>query len=323
VARSGVELLVGRYRNMVRPCVQRYRHDPGPVPAPSLHAAGDSCHSRGLFRGRRVPGLATARHANRAASNTGRKVPSGRSRSPLSLPASCAGTCRLSVAQQMGGCPGRSRRPGQRKPLRPDLAPGPRRSHAAGRDRRPAGAPPLRSASCRAVVVAGLRRPARRSRCPGRAQVRVLFTIYAHCIPGCDQIASQHVEQALRPSQWPRAGPQEPAWTPGIPSVMRPCHSWTQRDTAGPETSAQIRLHVCDLRKYRPGRPAPRITAADSRSWALRSPKPLTRPDLPHNNRERSTEPLLSALEPLTQLRVNGSELVFAGGRCWVRTNVG
>ncbi len=74
--------------------------------------------------------------------------------------------------------------------------------------------------------------------------VRVLLTIYAHCIPGCDQIASQHIEQALRPSHWPPSGPQEPAQTPGIPSVMRPCHSWTQRDTAGPETSAQIRLHV-------------------------------------------------------------------------------
>ena len=32
---------------------------------------------------------------------------------------------------------------------------------------------------------------------------------------------SQHIEQALRPSQWPPAGPQEPARTPGILSVMR------------------------------------------------------------------------------------------------------
>jgi hypothetical protein len=113
--------------------------------------------------------------------------------------------------------------------------------------------------------------------------VRVLLTIYAHGMPGCDQIASQHIEQAFRPSHWPPAGPQEPAQTPGIPSVMRPCHSWTQRDTAGPDTSAPIRLHVYDLRKYRPGRPTPRITAPDSRSQALRSPKPLNRPDLAHN----------------------------------------
>ena len=39
--------------------------------------------------------------------------------------------------------------------------------------------------------------------------VRVLLTCYAHCIPGCDQIASQQIEQALGPSQWPHAGPQE------------------------------------------------------------------------------------------------------------------
>jgi hypothetical protein len=70
--------------------------------------------------------------------------------------------------------------------------------------------------------------------------VRVLLTIYAHCMPGCDQIGSLHIEQALRPSPWPPAGPQQSAQTSGIPSVMRPCHSWTQWDTAGPETSAQI-----------------------------------------------------------------------------------
>jgi hypothetical protein len=32
---------------------------------------------------------------------------------------------------------------------------------------------------------------------------RVPFTIYADCMPGCDQIASQHIEEALNPSQWP------------------------------------------------------------------------------------------------------------------------
>src|SRR6266571_2507449 len=52
----------------------------------------------------RVPGLVTAPHANSAASNTARKAPSGRSRSPRSLPASCAGTCGPSDAPKMGGC---------------------------------------------------------------------------------------------------------------------------------------------------------------------------------------------------------------------------
>src|ERR1700730_4607958 len=113
--------------------------------------------------------------------------------------------------------------------------------------------------------------------------VRVLLTIYAHCIPGCDQIASQHIEQALRPSQWPPAGPRKSAPTPKIPSVMRPCHSWTEWDTAGPETSAQIRLHACELRKYRPMRPVPWIAAPDGRSRAPFLHKPLTRPDLAHN----------------------------------------
>ena len=37
----------------------------------------------------------------------------------------------------------------------------------------------------------------------------ILLTIYTHCIPGHDQIASQHIEQALRPSNWPPTGPQE------------------------------------------------------------------------------------------------------------------
>src|ERR1039457_3624014 len=64
--------------------------------------------------------------------------------------------------------------------------------------------------------------------------VRVLLTIYAHGIPGCDQIASQHIEEALHPSQWPPAGPGRFTQTPGIPSVLRPCHGWTKRDTADP-----------------------------------------------------------------------------------------
>ena len=52
--------------------------------------------------------------------------------------------------------------------------------------------------------------------------VRVLLSIYAHCIPGCDQIASQHIEQALNPSHWPPAGPQESAQMPeSRPSCVR------------------------------------------------------------------------------------------------------
>ena len=234
---------------------------------------------------------------------------------PAACPPPALAPADLRVRRRWAAVPGCPRRPAQRKPLRPDLAPGPCRSHAGGRDRHPAGAPPLRPAPCRAVAVAGLRRPARRDRCCAGHSVRVLLTIYAHCIPGCDQIASQQIEEALRPSQWPPAGPQKTAQTPGILSVMRPCHSWTQRDTAGPETSAQIRLDGCDLRKYRSGKPVPWITDPDSRSRAPRSPEPLTRADLAHHWPTATGNGLpnrsFSAIEPRTQVRVNGSDLGF------------
>ena len=67
--------------------------------------------------------------------------------------------------------------------------------------------------------------------------VHVLLTIYAHCIPGCDQIASQHIEQALRPSQWPplahkiHVDARNPVRHASVP----------QPDPAGPETFDQIR----------------------------------------------------------------------------------
>ena len=85
------------------------------------------------------------------------------------------------------------------------------------------------------------------------------------------------------PASGPPLAHKNPAQSPRILSVMRLCHSWTQRDTAGPDTSAQVRLGVCDLRKHRPRWPVPRNTAPDSRSRALWSPKPLTSPDLAHN----------------------------------------
>jgi hypothetical protein len=71
---------------------------------------------------------------------------------------------------------------------------------------------------------------------------RFLLTIYAHCMPGHDQIASQRIEQALRaPNHDPRQAHNNPRGRWGIPSVMRPCHSWTQRDTRGPDAPIQIR----------------------------------------------------------------------------------
>ena len=217
-------------------------------------------------------------------SNTARKAPSRQSRPPPQLARLLRWHLRgLRVRRRWAAVPGCPRWPAQWKPLWPGLAPGPRRSHAGRRDRHLAGRRPdeLRHAALSLWLASGAP-PAEIAARAGHS-VRVLLTIYAHCIPGCDLIASQQIEQALRPIRWPPAGPQEPAQTPGIVSVMRPCHSWTQRDTAGPDPSAQIRLDVCDLRKYRPGRSVPWIAAPDGRSWAPVLHKPLTRPDLAHH----------------------------------------
>ena len=40
--------------------------------------------------------------------------------------------------------------------------------------------------------------------------MRVLLTAYAHCIPGCDKIASQQIEHALSLSQWPPLAHKNP-----------------------------------------------------------------------------------------------------------------
>jgi integrase len=64
--------------------------------------------------------------------------------------------------------------------------------------------------------------------------VRVLLTIYAHCIPGFDQIASQHIEQTLQASTRPPAGPQQsgvtrpdPVRHASVPQLDPAGHSWT------------------------------------------------------------------------------------------------
>ena len=63
--------------------------------------------------------------------------------------------------------------------------------------------------------------------------VRVLLTTYAHCIPGCDQIASQHIDRALRPSRWPPlahksgADAGNPVRHASVPQLDSTGHSWT------------------------------------------------------------------------------------------------
>ena len=96
--------------------------------------------------------------------------------------------------------------------------------------------------------------------------MRVLLAVYAHCIPGCDQIASQHIEEALNPSHWSPLAHKNRRIPRESPSVMRPCHSQTQRDTAGPGASTEIRLDVLDLRKYRLKTLAHRLRSRTGRS---------------------------------------------------------
>jgi hypothetical protein len=128
----------------------------------------------------------------------------------------------------------------------------------------------------------------------------------------------------------PAAGPplagERAARTPGILSVMRPCHSWTQGDTAGPKPPprSDYTPAPCGNADHRTGS---RITAPDSRCRALQSPQPADRarsdPPLAHSHRERSAGPL-----PDThQTRHPGTPVPGLtwglSGRCWVRTNVG
>ncbi len=98
--------------------------------------------------------------------------------------------------------------------------------------------------------------------------VTVLLAVCAHCIPGHDQIASRRIEQALGVGSRPAAGPRKHPGSGSIPSVMRPCHSWTQWDTAGPGTPGQRRKPARDLREHPPKRSALRKRPLDARLLA-------------------------------------------------------
>ena len=113
--------------------------------------------------------------------------------------------------------------------------------------------------------------------------VRVLLTIYAHCIPGCDQIASQQIEQALRPRQWPSAGPKNRRGRQDSrPSCVRVTAglNGTQLDLIPPPRSGYASL-TCG--NARPERSAHGSRPPDGRSRAPVLHKPLTRPDLAHH----------------------------------------
>jgi hypothetical protein len=155
---------------------------------------------------------------------------------PRSSPASSASTCGPSDVPKTGGC---SRAPAAARSAKASTAgsgtrPAPQPQPSGRRDRHPAGAPPLRPSPCRAVAVAGLRRPARRDRCPRRAQRA--YPAH-HLRPMHTRLRPDHqpAHRASPPlSHCPSAGPQEPGLTPGIPvrhtAVPQPDstgHSWT------------------------------------------------------------------------------------------------
>ena len=139
----------------------------------------------------------------------------------------------LRMRRRRTAVPGRPRRPAQRKPLRPDLVPGPHRSQPRP-GRHPGGTPPPRPAPCRPVAVAGLRRPARRDRCPRRAQrpcpAHHLCTLRSRLRP--DRQPAHRPgppPQPLAP-RWPTrtgADPRNPVRHTSVPQLDSTGHSWT------------------------------------------------------------------------------------------------
>jgi integrase len=80
--------------------------------------------------------------------------------------------------------------------------------------------------------------------------VYVLLTTYAHGLPGYGQIASQHIDRALHAGTGPPLAHKSGLHPARNPSVMRPCHSWTRWDTAGPNTTRKIQGDTRDLHKH-------------------------------------------------------------------------
>ena len=249
-----------------------------------LHPAGKRL---GTADPHRIPAPVRAdldrkRHATRgpAASNTAPAAPAGQSRSPRNSSGSCSSTCTPMGPPPMGGCSG--------APEAGRLA----KAATAGSGTRPAAPRPCRAR--RACVPTTCVMP--RCRCgwpPAPRPPRSLpapGTASASCSPStptaCPAATRSPASTSRKPST-PAAGPplahKNRRRPPGILSVMRPCHSWTQRDTAGPGASTQIRLDLFDLRKCGlkslAHRPRPR--AGRSRAPALRTP--LTSQDLAHH----------------------------------------
>src|SRR5580693_77176 len=76
--------------------------------------------------------------------------------------------------------------------------------------------------------------------------VHVLLSTYAHGRPGYSQIATRHIDQALHASTGPPLAHKSGLHPARNLSVMRPCHSWTRWDTAGPNTTRKIQGETRD-----------------------------------------------------------------------------
>ena len=145
----------------------------------------------------------------------------------LPPPLAPAGTRHRARRAAVPRCP---RRPAQRKPLRPDLAPGPCRSIHLRPARQPPGTAPLRPAARGAVTVAGLRCSPGRYRRPRRAQ------------RACPAHRLHPLHTRPRPDRQPahRAGPRHalaarswPTKTPGHRADSVRHASVSQLDTRG------------------------------------------------------------------------------------------
>jgi hypothetical protein len=184
----------------------------------------------------------------------------------------------------------------------------------------------------RKPVLSGLINKIRASRLkPEKAQVKAGILFSSGTAPGtactsCSPSMHTAYPAATRSPASTSREPSTPATGPPLAhkNRRRPRESCPScvRATAGPSgtqwdpgASTHIRLVIPDLRKYRSERPAPSITARDRRPRAPIRSEPLTSQNLAHHWPTATGDGLpnrsFSAIEPLTQVRVNGSDLGF------------
>jgi len=136
--------------------------------------------------------------------------------------------------------------------------------------------------------------------------VNVLLAVYAHCIPGHDQIASRRIEQALGVGSRPAAGPRKhpgSGWIPSVTATLTSRHGRsTYRDgrpaAADPALKRQDKLAPAQAHTRSPEinlaehRTAENRSSADSRT-STRSPhdRPMLLRDDAGHHHNRIFEP--------------------------------